>query len=256
MTDPNSSATGLIAERSGGRLNLVLSRPRHRNALDGRTVAALTGWLSDPGVARFVVLTGQPPSFCAGADISSLAEAGSLEDHAEESMALHRMLEAAAACPVPLVAGVQGHALGAGCALVACADIVVADRNAHFGVPEVRAGVIPAIVAPFIARRMFAGAARRYMLSGTQFDAAEAQRTGLVDVIADDLNSEIEGIAWELGRSGPQALRQAKRLFTEMPSPEVQAQMMAVLRAGDEAKEGLAALRERRNPSWTEVADN
>ncbi|MFZ0667925.1 MAG: enoyl-CoA hydratase-related protein [Acidimicrobiales bacterium] len=255
MTGQDASTAGLSAVRSGWRLNLVLSRPGRRNALDGPTVAALTGRLSDPGDARFVVLTGQPPSFCAGADTASLAEAGSLEDHAEESMALHRMLEAAATCPVPLVVGVQGHALGAGCALAACADIVVADRNAYFGVPEVRAGVIPAIVAPFISRRML-GAGRRYMLSGSQFDAAEAQRTGLVDLISDDLDAQIEGLAWELGRCGPTALRQAKRLFTESPSPEAQAQMMAELRAGEEAQEGLAALRERRNPSWTEVADD
>ena len=251
MTGP-----GARREECGGHLAVTLCRPDKLNALDEATIAALTAWLSDPGEVRFVVLRGDGPSFRAGADVASLAESGTLDARTRESMALQRMLEAASRCPAPLVAAVRGHALGAGCALVSCADIVIAETTASFGIPEVRAGVIPAIVAAFVELRMSRGQARRYLLSGRRFDAAEAYRLGFADMVTDDLESAIAEVGDELRSCGPEALRRTKRLLTEQPSPIEQAVMMAEIRDSDEAREGLSAVREHRLPYWAQRPDD
>lgn len=253
---PESSRPGLHTERHGSSLHVVLSRPKQRNALDGPTVAALTAVLSDPGDARFVLVRGEGNTFCAGADISSLSRSGTLEEHTEESMALHRMLASAQTCPAPMVAAVNGHALGAGCALAACADIVLAEHTASFGIPEVRAGVIPAIVAPVISRRVPVGAARRLLLTGEPIDASEALRIGLADIVTGELAHAISTISRELGLCGPEALRDAKRILVWDPHPAVQARRMAEVRSGEEATEGLRALREHRHPTWAEAPES
>ena len=125
-------------------------------------------------------------------------------------MRLHAMLEAIDTCPAPVVCRVQGHALGGGCGLVACADIAVAAPNAVFGFTEVRLGIIPAVISPFVLAKIGPGAARRYFLTGERFDAAVALRIGLVHEVADRPEFAVDEIVTAILESGPQAVREAK----------------------------------------------
>jgi methylglutaconyl-CoA hydratase len=150
-----------------------------------------------------------------------------------------------------VVARVQGYALGGGSGLVACADVVVAAPDATFGFTEVRLGIIPAVISPFVFARIGPGAARRFFLTGERFDAGTALRIGLVHELADDLDGAVERFVGEILKSGPEATRAAKRLAREpLESGDELARLAARLRAGDEGQEGLRAFLETRPPAW------
>src|SRR5207249_3178362 len=156
------------------------------------------------------------------------------------------MLAAVDSCPAPLVARVQGFALGGGSGLVACADVVVAAPDATFGFTEVRLGIIPAVISPFVLAKIGAGAARRYFLTGERFGAETALRIGLVHELAEDLDAAVERVVGGMLESGPEATRAAKRLARERPSEgEELARIAAGLRAGAEGQEGLRAFLEK-----------
>jgi methylglutaconyl-CoA hydratase len=167
------------------------------------------------------------------------------------------MLAALDSCPAPLVARVQGYALGGGSGLVACADVVVAAPDATFGFSEVRLGIIPAVISPFVFARIGGGAARSLFVTGERFDAETALRIGLVDEVADDLDAAVERKLEAILKSGPQATRAAKRLTREQPSdPRDLARIAAGLRAGDEGQEGLRAFLEKRAASWASTSSS
>jgi methylglutaconyl-CoA hydratase len=161
------------------------------------------------------------------------------------------MLEAIDACPAPVVARVQGHALGGGCGLVACSDIAVAARDALFAFSEVKLGIIPAVISPFALAKIGPSAARRYFVTGERFDAETALRIGLVHEVADDLDAAVERILSELETAGPRAARAAKRLVLERPDAAETARRIAERRTSDEGQEGLRAFLESRRPSWS-----
>lgn len=236
-------------------LRVTLSRPERRNALDRATLGAIDAAFRRPGDARAVVLTGAGPSFCAGADVAELQAGGDAAELVHASLALHRALTSVRRCPVPVVAGVQGHALGAGCALAACADVVVATPDARFGLPEVRVGVAPAVVAIFLAERMGHGALRRVALTGSTLNASEAVACGLADVLVDTVDEGVDGVVTDILRAAPGAVRATKRLLDAGWGPVQQARVMAELRQGAEAAEGLAAAGGRRQPDWTWPAE-
>jgi methylglutaconyl-CoA hydratase len=240
-------------ERDGAVLRVTLARPERRNAFDAATIAELTEAFADVGDARAVVLAGDGPSFCAGADVEWQRASIDLsfEENVEDALRLHAMMNAVDSCPAPLVARVQGFALGGGSGLVACADVVVAAADATFGFTEVRLGIIPAVISPFVFAKISAAGSRRFFLTGERFDAATALRIGLVDEIADDLDSGVERIVGEILKSGPQATRAAKKLVRERPAGgEALARLAAGLRAGAEGQEGLRAFLEKRPPDW------
>ena len=244
---------GLRIERDGGVLRVTLAKPERRNAFDAALIAELHEAFSDVGDARVVVLAGDGPSFCAGADVEWQRASIDLsfEENVEDALRLYQMMEAVDSCPAPLVARVQGFALGGGSGLVACADIVVAAPDATFGFTEVRLGIIPAVISPFVFAKIGAGAARRFFLTGERFDAETAQRIGLVHEIADDLDAAVERFVGEILKSGPEATRAAKRLAREHPPDgEELARIAAGLRSGDEGQEGLRAFLDKRNPRW------
>ena len=248
-----SAVAVLRVERDGGVLRVTLAKPERRNAFDAALIAELHEAFADVGDARVVVLAGEGPSFCAGADVEWQRSAIDLgfEENVEDALRLYRMLAAVDACPAPLVARVQGHALGGGSGLVACADIVVAAPDASFGFTEVRLGIIPAVISPFVFAKIGAGQARRLFLTGERFDAETALRIGLVHVVAEQIDEEVERVVGELLKSGPEATRAAKRLARERPSEgEELARVAAGLRAGEEGQEGLRAFLERRTPGW------
>jgi methylglutaconyl-CoA hydratase len=242
---------GLKIERDGHVLRVTLARPERRNAFDAALIADLTAAFADVGDARAVVLAGEGQSFCAGADIEWQRSAVdlSLAENTEDALRLYRMCETIDRCPAPVVVGVHGYALGGGSGLVACADVAVAAPDAVFGFSEVKLGIIPAVISPFVLPKIGAHA-RRYFLTGERFNAETALRIGLVEEIAADLDVAVERVVSELLTAGPEAVREAKRLVRERPAGEETARIAARLRAGEEGQEGLRAFLERREPNW------
>src|SRR5206468_8501241 len=146
-------------------------------------------------------------------------------------------------------ARVQGYALGGGSGLVACADVAIAAPDATFGFSEVKLGIIPAVISPFVLPKIGAHA-RRYFLTGERFDAETALRIGLVHELAEELDAAVERVVGDLLAAGPEAVRAAKRLIRERPGGDETARIAARLRAGEEGQEGLRAFLEKRAPGW------
>jgi methylglutaconyl-CoA hydratase len=243
----------LRIERDGDVLRVTLARPETRNAFDASLIAELAAAFVDVGKARAVVLAGDGPSFCAGADIEWMRASVDLDYDANvaDANALRGMLEAIDRCPAPVVARVQGHALGGGAGLVACSDIAVADERAVFAFSEVKLGIIPAVISPFALAKIGPSAARRYFVTGERFDAATALRIGLVHEVSADLDAALERVLAELANAGPRASRHAKKLVFDRPDGPETARRIAERRASEEGQEGLRAFLERRSPSWS-----
>jgi methylglutaconyl-CoA hydratase len=244
--------SALRIEQEGPVRRVVLTRPERRNAFDAALIAELTEAFGDVGDAHAVLLAGEGPSFCAGADVEWQRSSIDLsyDENVEDAMRLYRMLEAVDVCPAPVVARVQGYSLGGGSGLVACADIVVAGDDAVFGFSEVRLGIIPAVISPFVLRRIGSGPARRLFLTGQRFDAATALRIGLVHEVAADLDEAVERVLGDLLAGGPEAVRAAKRLVRERPEGIGTARIAADRRTSSEGQEGLRAFLEKRAPAW------
>jgi methylglutaconyl-CoA hydratase len=243
----------LRIERDGEVLRVTLARPEIRNAFDAALIAELAAAFVDVGKARAVVLAGDGPSFCAGADVEWMRASVDLDYDANvaDANALRGMLEAIDRCPAPVVARVQGHALGGGAGLVACSDIALAEERAVFAFSEVKLGIIPAVISPFALAKIGPSAARRYFVTGERFDAATALRIGLVHEVASDLDAALERVLAELANAGPRAARHAKKLVLDRPDGPETARRIAERRTSDEGQEGLRAFLERRSPSWS-----
>jgi methylglutaconyl-CoA hydratase len=242
---------GLRIERDGAVLRITLAKPERRNAFDAELIRELTEAFADVGDARAVLLSGDGPAFCAGADIEWQRSSIDLtyEENVEDAMRLYRMMEAIDGCPAPLVVKAHCYVLGGGSGLVACADIGIAHEDAVFGFSEVKLGIIPAVISPMVLPRIGSNA-RRYFLTGERFDAWTALRIGLVDEVAADADEAVERVLAELASAGPEAARAAKRLVREGPRDEATTEVAAGLRAGAEGQEGLRAFLEKRPASW------
>ena len=242
----------LRVERDGEVLRVTLARPERRNAFDAALIAELAEAFVDVGRARAVVLAGEGASFCAGADVEWMRAAADLdyEGNLRDANALRHLLESIDRCPAPVVCRVQGHALGGGAGLVACADIALAAPDAVFAFSEVKLGIIPAVVSPFALAKIGPGAARRYFVTGERFDAETALRIGLVHEIAADLDGALAQMLGELLGAGPKAARAAKKLVLERPDGPDTARRIAEQRTSEEGQEGLRAFLEKRKPSW------
>src|SRR5262249_59185085 len=197
--------SALRIERDGPLLRVALARPERRNAFDAALIRELTEAFADVGDARAVVLSADGESFSAGADVDWQRSAIDLsyEKNVEDALRLYRMLEAIDSCPAPVVGRVQGYTLGGGCGLVCCTDIAVASTDAVFGFSEVKLGIIPAVISPFVFPRIGTAAARRFFLTGERFDAETALRIGLAHEVADDLDGAVDRIVGELLSAGP-----------------------------------------------------
>ena len=242
----------LRIERDGAVLHVTLARPERRNAFDAALIAELAEAFVAVGRARAVVLAGDGPSFSAGADVDWMRSSVDLsyEANVADANALRAMLEAIDGCTAPVVARVQGHALGGGAGLVAAADIAVASANAVFAFSEVKLGIIPAVISPFVLAKIGPGQARRGFVTGERFDAETALRIGLVHEVATDLDAAVDRVVGELLSAGPLAARWAKRLVRERPDSPETARWIAERRTSDEGQEGLRAFLERREPNW------
>jgi methylglutaconyl-CoA hydratase len=243
---------GLRVERTGDVLRVTLARPERRNAFDAALIASLTEAFAGVEDARCVVLAGDGESFCAGADVEwqRTSIELSFEENVEDAMRLYRMMEVIDTCPAPVVAAVQGYALGGGSGLTACCDVAVASPDAVFGFSEVRLGIIPAVISPFVLPRIGPGAARRYFLTGERFDAETALRIGLVHELAEDLDGAVSAVVRSVLAGGPVAVRAAKQLIRERPQGTATAEIAAQRRSSAEGQEGLRAFLEKRAPGW------
>jgi methylglutaconyl-CoA hydratase len=216
------------------------------------------------------VLAGDGPAFCAGADVGWMrsAIAMSREENEADARGLAAMLAAIDACPVPVIARVQGAALGGGAGLCAVADVVVAEAGARLGFPEVRLGLIPATIAPFVVRRIGEGNARALFATGRVIDAREASRVGLVHRVAEGeaaLDAAVDEVLAAILAGGPEAVRAAKTLVRDVAArpagaaaddlAAMTARVLAERRASEEAREGLAAFVDHRPAAWVPPRD-
>jgi len=252
----------LRVERDGEIFRVTLARPERRNAFDADLIRGLGDAFAGVGDARVVVLAGDGPSFCAGADVEWQRASIDLsyEENVEDYRRLYRMLQAVYRCPTPVVARVHGFALGGGSGLTACADIAIAAEDAIFGFSEVRLGSIPGVISPMVLAKIGPAAARRYFLTGERFDAKTALRIGLVDEVAADPDEAVDRVVEAILDGGPTAVREAKRLALEPGDEEDLLARAAERRASPEGQEGLRAFLdsrggERVRPSWQPNGD-
>lgn len=247
-----------------GVARLTLNRPRIHNAFDDRLIARLSKLLSElevrPGL-RALVLTSEGKSFSAGADLNWMRRmAGYSEnENRADALKLAELMSRLNRLPVPTIARVQGPVFGGGVGLIACCDMAVAAERALFSLSEVRLGIIPAVISPYVIAAIGERAARRFMLTGERFDSAEALRLGLLHrVVADDgLDHAIDQLLQELLKCGPGAQAAAKRLIRDVAGRPVNpalivdtAERITALRASPEGREGLTAFLEKRPPDW------
>jgi methylglutaconyl-CoA hydratase len=249
---------------TGGVGTIWLCRPEIRNAFDdiliGELADAIAVAASDPAV-RVIVMGGRGTAFCAGADLAWMRRTADLtaEMNGADALKLAQMLRALSTCPKPTIARVQGDCFAGGVGLVSACDIAVAAEAAVFCLSEVRIGLIPATIGPYVIRAMGARAASRYMLTGERFDALAAERIGLLHSVvpAAELDAEVQRFALALAAGGPSALEATKRLIDDLASPAIDEAVMrdtasriATLRASPEGRAGVDALLRKTRPTW------
>lgn len=248
-----------------GNATVLLNRPDVHNAFDPEMVEGLTNALDliekDAGV-RAVVLLGAGPSFSAGADIAHMKKSAgfSRKQNYEAALATARMLHKLHNLKKPTIACVRGAVRGGGCGLVAACDIAIAARTATFRLTEVKLGIIPAMISPYVVSAMGSRMAHRYMITGEEFDAPEAYRIGFIHDICEDeeLNARVGTLLAHLYSSGPKAVLAVKELIPLVANAAIDERMIAEtsrriaeLRATPEAQEGLSAFLEKRKTSWS-----
>jgi methylglutaconyl-CoA hydratase len=268
MKKKTSPYTTLEIQSQNGVGIIWMNRPDMRNAFNETMIAEMTQALAaldaDPAV-RAVVLAGHGPAFCAGADLNwmkRMAGYGFEENHTD-ALALARMLNRLATLSKPTVARVHGPAFAGGMGLLSACDIAVATYEVEFCLTEVKLGLIPATIGPYVVAAIGERMARRYFLTAERFDAAEAYRIGLVQEIcpADELDGEVNAILGHLVAAGPAALAAAKDLIRSVANRPVTedvindtATRIAAVRASAEGREGVRSFLEKRKPAWVEKA--
>ncbi|RYG32991.1 enoyl-CoA hydratase/isomerase family protein [bacterium] len=248
----------LKAEREGGVLRLTLDRPEVRNAFDEALIAALHEAFANVSAdVRAVVLSGSGEAFCAGGDLNWMRRAAdqTFEENEADALRLARMLAAVRDCSALTVARIHGACFGGGCGLAAAVDVAICADDAKFSFSEVRLGLIPATIAPFVLEKIGPGHARALFATAEVFDGAEAVRIGLArrSGPADGLDEAIEKILKGARANAPGAVSVAKRLAVAPPATlEDAARLLAERRATDEGREGIAAFLEKRKPEWAQ----
>ena len=261
----SSECKFLTVKRDGFAATVWLNRPETKNALHPELIAELAGTfsvLAADDKLRVVFLRGRGDVFCAGADVNWMKSSLKMtaEQNLEDAQKLSRMLAAVNEFPAPAVGLVQGAALGGGVGLAAVCDHVVSESRAVFGLTEVRVGLIPAVVGPFVISKIGLSQARSLFLSGERFGAAMALRIGLAHEMAEGVAGLAEAQKKWMGifnKAAPGAARRAKMYLRKWPFPPADindqaATWMAQLRTGREAQDGLAAFLEKKTPPWTE----
>jgi methylglutaconyl-CoA hydratase len=253
----------LLSRRDGPVEHLTLNRPEVRNALNDEMIGELTAWAETvprDKTLRAVVLGGSGPSFCAGADVSSFSRTASYtaDENRDDAARLARLFVALDTLPVPLVGRVHGAAIGGGAGLAAVCDMVVADELAVFAFPEVKLGLMPAVISPFVLAKIGRSAARELFLTGVRFSAARAREIGLVHAVVpgQEIDGTVDGILNEILAASPDAIAAAKALIAGVWNTSIDeampatAEAIARRRVSPEGREGLEAFLQKRRPSW------
>lgn len=249
--------------REGPVEYLTLNRPDVRNAFNEHVIQELTAWaeaVAEDDEVRVAVLAGRGAAFCAGADLGWMARMASYT-HAEnvrDATAMANMYSAVDHLPLPLIGRIHGVALGGGAGLAAVCDIVVADEHASFGFTEVKVGILPAVVSPYVLSKIGASAARELFLTGMRFDAARAKEIGLVHAVvaADQMDRRVAEYVREILSAAPEAVATTKELLKKVAGRPPQdtigltADTIAVRRASPEGLEGMRAFLEKRKATW------
>jgi len=249
---------------TGAIATVTLNRPEVRNAFNDAVIAELTATFSqlgqDPQV-RTIVLAAHGPAFCAGADLNWMRRMADYT-HAEnlaDAAALAEMLRVIYTCPKPTVARIQGDVYAGGMGLVAACDMAVSVDTAHFCLSEVKIGLAPATISPYVIRAMGARAAHRYFLTAERFDAAEALRIGFVHAVvgADQLDAKVAELTQALASASPHAVQTCKTLLHDVAGQDIDAALIAhtvegiaQIRASAQGKEGVQSFLQKRKPNW------
>ena len=243
---------------------VTLSRPEVHNAFNDETISALTKTFSDLDKnenIRTIILQAEGKSFCAGADLSWMKSTVNFtyDENIEDGKCLAKMFKTIYECSKPVLGRVHGTAIGGGIGLVSVCDITCALDTAKFSLSEVKIGLIPAVISPFVLEKISLSEAKRYFLTGERFDANEAKRIGLISETADsieNLDRKINDWVQNILSGGKEAIKICKKMIQEISSMnlneslELTAKQIAKLRVGKEAQEGMQAFLEKRAPNW------
>jgi methylglutaconyl-CoA hydratase len=258
----------LLCKIEGPVARVILNRPEVHNAFNGEMVRELlevfrllhqAGSKSDE--VRVVVFTGAGKSFCAGADLNWMKKVTdyTFQQNLKESLEISELMYSIYSLPLPTIARVNGSAVGGGMGFVASCDIAIASSEARFSLSEVKLGLVPACISPYVIRKAGEGACREFMLTGERLTAEKAMRLGLVNEVVEppELDNAVSGLVDKLVSSGPRAIAICKELLRTVPGmsfDEVKtktAEAIARLRVSDEGQEGMRAFLEKRKPSWS-----
>ncbi|MBA3771507.1 MAG: enoyl-CoA hydratase/isomerase family protein [Ramlibacter sp.] len=247
-----------------GVATVTLNRPDVRNAFNDEVITEMTAVFAELGdreEVRCIVLAGSGTAFCAGADLNWMKRMAGYTraENLADAEALARMLRLIYECPKPTVARVHGDAYAGGTGLVAACDIAVSSDTANYCLSEVRLGLIPATISPYVIRAMGARAAHRYFLTAERFSAAEALRIGFVHEVvpAQELDAKVGAIAQAVVQNGPAAVKACKQLLHDVASRKISATLVGMtvegiadIRVSDEGREGVQSFLQKRKPSW------
>ena len=256
--------TALTLTVNGGVARITLTQPEIRNAFSDEVIADIMAAFRTAGErpdVRAIVLAAEGPAFCAGANLNWMRRMAdySRDENRVDAGLLAEMLRVIYECPKPTIARVQGDVYAGGMGLVACCDMAVAVNTAGFCLSEVKIGLIPATISPYVIRAMGARASHRYFLTGERFSAQEALRIGYVHEVveAEQLDAVVDGWLKHLLSAGPAAVRACKRLVLDVAEREINEQLVAAtveqiatIRASSEGKEGVQAFLNKRKPNW------
>ena len=258
----------LDIRREGPVEYLTLNRPDVRNAFNETVIVELIAWaeaMAEDEAVRVVVIAGAGPAFCAGADLTWMTRMAAYThtDNVRDAAAAAKMYSVLDRLPVAVIGRIHGAALGGGAGLAAICDIVVADERTTFGFTEVKLGILPAVVSPYVLAKIGSSAARELFLTGMRFDAARAKDIGLVHAVvpADQLDQRVAAYVKEILSAAPEAVATAKELLKKVSERPVQdtigltADTIAARRASLEGQEGMRAFLEKRKASWNVLPD-
>jgi methylglutaconyl-CoA hydratase len=251
----------LLVDEADGVLTVTLNRPDVHNAFNDELIAEAIDLFAGIGAsrARAVVLRGTGPNFCAGADLNWMSRmvAYTREENVRDSSKLAKMYALIDECPLPVIGRIQGAAIGGGVGLVAVCDIAIASRDAKFGLSEVKLGILPAVISPYVIAKIGETHARALFLTGERFDAERAQRIGLVHRIVDDIDVAVAETVAALKSSGPEAVRECKKLIAHVAShPLIDSipytiDAIASRRVSEEGQSGMSAFLKKEKAPWT-----
>lgn len=255
--------TTIKFNKDSGIGRVTFNRPEIHNAFNGSVITEMSHLFSqieNDDDIRMIVLTGEGKSFCAGADLNWMREVirQSFDENLAESNALANLFHQIYSFKRPVIGRINGAAIGGGTGFVAVCDITIAARSAKFSFSEVKIGVVPACIGPYVIKKMGEGKARELFITGERMNAERAFQVGLINKVVDDdqLDYEVNQLIESILTSGPEAVAMAKKLVSEVPGMTAAqfkpftADMIAHLRVSGEGQEGMAAFLEKRKPDW------